>query len=178
MSPELFYPDKSGLKGARPTKQSDCYALGMVIYEVLSGQTPFLPFHWCVVMRKVIDGERPSRPNGPEGAQFTDDLWQTLDRCWAAEPQHRPCATTVLERLERVSSSLRAPSSPQSDESTGADEDDWDIGSDSSSGVSSRFSLRYFVGFLCGVLCLPQLQTTFRKSLSSEPRGGAVLGAS
>jgi hypothetical protein len=177
MSPELFYPDKSDLKGARPTKQSDCYAFGMVIYEVLSGQAPFLPFRWCVVVRKVIEGERPSRPNGPEGAQFTDDLWQMLNLCWEAQPERRPSVATALECLERVSRSLRTPSSPQSDESTGVDEDNWDIRSDSS-GVSSWFSLRYFVGFLCGVLCLLQLQTAVRKTVPSEPSGGTDLGAS
>jgi len=34
MSPELLYPDKFGAKGFRPTTRSDCYALGMVVYEV------------------------------------------------------------------------------------------------------------------------------------------------
>jgi serine/threonine protein kinase len=37
MSPELLDPEMFGLpelEGERPTKQSDCYALGMVIYEV------------------------------------------------------------------------------------------------------------------------------------------------
>jgi serine/threonine protein kinase len=34
MSPELLDPELFGVQGDRPTKQSDCYALGMVIYEV------------------------------------------------------------------------------------------------------------------------------------------------
>jgi len=37
MSPELLDPQRFGMPAAednRPTKQSDCYALGMVIYEV------------------------------------------------------------------------------------------------------------------------------------------------
>ena len=37
MSPELLYPEKFGMpesEGNWPTRQSDCYALGMVIYEV------------------------------------------------------------------------------------------------------------------------------------------------
>ena len=36
MSPELLDPDRFGVsqaEGDRPTRQSDCYALGMVIYE-------------------------------------------------------------------------------------------------------------------------------------------------
>jgi hypothetical protein len=34
MSPELLDPEMFGIQGDRPTRQSDCYALGMVIYEV------------------------------------------------------------------------------------------------------------------------------------------------
>ena len=37
MSPELMYPDFFGIppsEGTRPTTKSDCYAFGMVIYEV------------------------------------------------------------------------------------------------------------------------------------------------
>ena len=37
MSPELLAPDQFGITDDRPTKQSDCYALGMVIYEVCAG---------------------------------------------------------------------------------------------------------------------------------------------
>lgn len=33
-SPELLVPEQFKFNDARPTKQSDCYALGMVIYEV------------------------------------------------------------------------------------------------------------------------------------------------
>jgi len=37
MSPELLDPERLEMpesEGNRPTRQSDCYALGMVIYEV------------------------------------------------------------------------------------------------------------------------------------------------
>ena len=37
MSPELLDPERFGIPRSednRPTRQSDCYALGMVIYEV------------------------------------------------------------------------------------------------------------------------------------------------
>ena len=44
MSPELLDPELFGipeLEGDRPTKQSDCYAFGMVIYEVRVRASPF-----------------------------------------------------------------------------------------------------------------------------------------
>jgi serine/threonine protein kinase len=34
MSPELLHPERFGFTDTRPTKESDCYAFGMVIYEV------------------------------------------------------------------------------------------------------------------------------------------------
>lgn len=34
MSPGLLDPDQFGIADCRPTKKSDCYALGMVVYEV------------------------------------------------------------------------------------------------------------------------------------------------
>jgi len=36
MSPELFYPMQFNLPKIQLTKESDCYAFGMVIYEVSS----------------------------------------------------------------------------------------------------------------------------------------------
>lgn len=96
MSPELLDPDQFGPKDGRPTKESDRYALGMVVYEVLSGKFPFAPYRDYVVMRKVIEGERPERPQGEEGARFTDYLWQTLQQCWTQEPTGRPGIEVIL----------------------------------------------------------------------------------
>jgi hypothetical protein len=47
MSPELLDPDRFGAKDWRPTKQSDCYALGMVVYEVRDRLFVLAPpIHW------------------------------------------------------------------------------------------------------------------------------------
>ena len=102
MSPELLHPEQYDLKDSRPTRGSDCYALGMVIYEVLSGQVPFPESKEFIVMRKVIEGEHPERPKGAEGVWFTDDLWETLVHCWA-QPGNRPSIEGVLECLGQVS---------------------------------------------------------------------------
>ena len=109
MSPELLDPDRFGPTDGRPTKESDCYALGMVIYEVLSGKFPFAPYREYVVMRKVIEGERPERPEGVEGGRFTDYLWHTLQLCWAQEPKGRPTIGEVLDCLGPVPKGWKPP---------------------------------------------------------------------
>jgi serine/threonine protein kinase len=129
MSPELLEAHQLGTKDSRPTKESDCYALGMVIYEVLSGQAPFTPYKDFIVMRKVIEGERPERPEGVKGEWFVGDLWETLEMCWVAQPESRPSIQDVFERLEQVSRDWKPPSS-QADEDMDVDvdedEDLWD----------------------------------------------------
>ena len=100
MSPERLNPIQFGLKDGRPTKESDCYALGMVVLEVLSGQVPFTedPSDFTA-MQKILDGVRPERPQGIEGVCFTDELWVMLQRCWLSRPAHRPTAEGILECL-------------------------------------------------------------------------------
>jgi serine/threonine protein kinase len=124
MSPELFFPDQFDLKDSRPTKESDCYALGMVIYEVLSGQVPFASLNKFTIPQKLIDGERPGRPGGAEGVLFADDLWGMLGLCWATQPNSRPSIEVVYESLDQVSGTWK-PLPPQANNGTD-DESAWD----------------------------------------------------
>jgi hypothetical protein len=136
MSPELFCPKKFGLEDDRRTKRSDCYALGMVVYEVLSGQAPFSDCGIYDVVVNVSGGERPGRPRGTEGKWFTNAIWRILEHCWMPKPEDRPTIEDVLRCLEEMSrfwmplsprtvaslpmtnSSTRNTSGPDTEEST------------------------------------------------------------
>ena len=108
MSPELIAPESFNSNG-HPTKASDCYALGMVVYETLSGKTPFSPHKDPFVIQTVLKGERPKRPEGEEGTLLTDDIWRMLGLCWKHEPGERTNAEAVLRCLEGTSSLPRPP---------------------------------------------------------------------
>ena len=103
MSPELLDPGRFNLTEGRRTKESDCYALGMVIYEILSGQAPFAPLRPPPVIWRVLEGLRPERPEGEVRVLFTDDIWRTLELCWKHQPDERISAKTILQRLENTS---------------------------------------------------------------------------
>ena len=95
MSPELINPQRFGLENGRPTKPSDCYALGMVIYETISGHVPFHKDSNLSVLAKVLEGGRP-----PREPYFADSLWKMLEACWEPQPGDRPSIETVLRCLE------------------------------------------------------------------------------
>jgi len=107
MSPELFDLEN---QGHLPTKLSDCYALGMVIWEVLSGRLPFYQFGNWIIPGKILRGDRPERPQGEEGVWFTDEVWEVLGSCWMAQPEDHPSIEDVLQCLREASRSWRPPS--------------------------------------------------------------------
>ena len=107
MSPELLAPSEYGFKTSRPTKSSDCYALGMVIYETISGNIPFHEALDMAVFLCVVKGERPRREAG-----FTDDLWKMTEQCWAPQPDDRPSIEGVLHCLETSSNSTSSTDAP------------------------------------------------------------------
>jgi hypothetical protein len=109
MGPECIFPQEFGFKDSRPTKSSDCYSLGMVIYETISGNPPFHEYADMSVFLKVLKGEHPSR-----GVEFTEGLWGMLERCWMFQPNSRPGVEDVLQYLESVLNGSELPSSKTS----------------------------------------------------------------
>ena len=137
MSPELIAPQRFGLKSSRPTKSSDCYALGMVIYETISGNLPFYEDTDLTVFVKVLEGERP-----PRGANFRKDLWRTLELCWEPQPDNRPTLEDVFRCL--VFSIVSEPPFLEEDEGMQEDGDDGDSVSGSSDGASDASTTSSF----------------------------------
>ena len=108
MSPERISPEDFGLKTSRPSKSSDCYSLGMVIYEIISGNVPFHEDIDFTVFVKVLKGERPRREEG-----FPDSLWDMMERCWMPQPSDRSGVEDVLQCLETCSDRVGEEHSPQ-----------------------------------------------------------------
>ena len=122
MSPELLDPDRFGISDDRPTKQSDCYALGMVVYEVradaiiptsaevyvtylqvLCGNAPYWEItNEPAVINAIINGEKPQKPEAMEKLGFTDELWGLIERCWSVDASARPDVRTMLSHLNHA----------------------------------------------------------------------------
>ena len=117
MSPELLDPERFG-SGGRPTCESDCYALGMVIYEVswlhslrwpfihpsqvLTGLRPFHRLHGYTPVAAVLRGERPEKPLEAESLCFSHELWGLVQSCWNESSSARPTARVLLNHLSSI----------------------------------------------------------------------------
>ena len=129
MSPELLDPKHFGLYGSHPTKESDRFALGMALYEILSGEAPFGELGPHVASVRILAGQRPGRPEGERGEQFTDSLWNVLERCWRHKPGDRATAKEVLLCLGGIITSPSRKSSRMTYDGDAEEnsDDQWDI---------------------------------------------------
>ncbi|KIO28627.1 hypothetical protein M407DRAFT_71576, partial [Tulasnella calospora MUT 4182] len=95
-SPELL------MDSSRRTFQSDVYAFGMTIYEILAGKLPFADTKgMAAFVLCVIRGERPATEpsDAPDGSSYLH-LWGEAKKCWDGEPTRRPQILSVLRRLD------------------------------------------------------------------------------
>lgn len=102
MAPELLLPDKFGLSKGVPSKEADIYALGLTVYQVLTGKWPFFPRREADIMFAVISGERPPKPENMEEIGMTDGLWDLLEWCWRGDRMARPTIVEVLRKFYEI----------------------------------------------------------------------------
>ncbi|CAE6399658.1 unnamed protein product [Rhizoctonia solani] len=86
------------------SEKSDVYALGMTLYEVMTGQLPYYGKSDVLVILLVVQKrEPPERPESiPDGHETMDNLWELLLRCWSFEPTARPSAAGVAEAVKTL----------------------------------------------------------------------------
>ena len=106
MAPEPLNPGKFGKTNSRPTQPADIYALGMEIYEVLTGFYPFREqFATYQLVFLVVGGARPTKLDNAEEIWFGNGTWKLVKECWREKSTKRPTVERAFVHLARVSES-------------------------------------------------------------------------
>ena len=84
-TPDYISPEQ--VKGQRGDQRSDIYALGVMLYEMLTGETPFSgPNPLAVMNERVLHDPRPARKLR---AEISPQLQEILNRALERDPRHR-----------------------------------------------------------------------------------------
>jgi len=97
MAPELLADEED--PDIHLTKETDVYALGMLIIELYTGKAPFNgQIKSPKIADAVIHGRRPHRPRELYG--FNDCLWELARGCWQEDPTLRPSIAAISGSLD------------------------------------------------------------------------------
>ncbi|KAJ1302953.1 hypothetical protein OPQ81_003246 [Rhizoctonia solani] len=90
----------------KTTQAGDIFALGMIIFETITGIIPYAGSSDPVVMFSIASGKLPDRPQAhiPIGVEQADRLWSAITSCWAYSPNERPKAREVRSQLDGITS--------------------------------------------------------------------------
>lgn len=81
----LAYISPEVLKNHEYTTKNDVYAFSMLLYEIVTGNEPFIGVNVYEIVYSVIQGIRPIIPDS-----ISEQCQDLISRCWSEDPDERP----------------------------------------------------------------------------------------
>jgi serine/threonine protein kinase, bacterial len=88
------------ITGRQPEPSTDIYAVGITLYELLTGRPPFPVGHPAAVIHHHLNTVAPRLPGIP------DVLWPLIEACLAKDPGTRPTAPWLAQALRAAGPAL------------------------------------------------------------------------
>lgn len=79
-------------------RQAEIYSFGIVLWEIVTGKTPFEGCDWKKIYELVVEDQKQE----PVGEDCPKLLQEIIDECRAYEPEQRPSVNEILERLSAI----------------------------------------------------------------------------
>jgi hypothetical protein len=94
-TPAYMAPER--LQGRKAKPANDTYALGVLLYETLTGQPPYPAETW----EELATVRREQPPPRPEVSGLPEPVVRLVEQCLALEPKQRPSASQVAWTLRK-----------------------------------------------------------------------------
>ncbi|EXX55881.1 Cmk2p [Rhizophagus irregularis DAOM 197198w] len=96
--------------GKKHTAESDIYSIGMLMWEISSGQPPFYGYyHDFYLVLKITAGMRPPIVSGTPS-----EYKELMEQCWDANPKNRPKIETLLDAIKGINKKFREKNNNES----------------------------------------------------------------
>lgn len=95
-----LYMAPEQIRGAGIEARTDVHALGVMLFEMLTGRVPFEATSPIAVLGRILLEPAPKLEGVPEG------VCELVQACLAKNPEERPSASSVVERLRAVALAL------------------------------------------------------------------------
>ncbi|RGB30570.1 kinase-like domain-containing protein [Rhizophagus diaphanus] len=88
------------INGKEYTFKSDIYSIAMLMWEISSGQSPFINYeHDSNLAINIIDGMRPKIIS-----EIPSEYKSLMEQCWDADPLKRPDIYTLRDKMNEIMS--------------------------------------------------------------------------
>ncbi|XP_029965094.1 ankyrin repeat and protein kinase domain-containing protein 1 [Salarias fasciatus] len=93
-----------------PGTSFDVYSFGIVIWEILAQQKPYLGCSLTTVLLQVSEGKRPCEKKIPEPRPSEcEQMIVAMKHCWNQDPRKRPPFSDMVRRTEALSEIMKIP---------------------------------------------------------------------
>ncbi|RIA91961.1 kinase-like domain-containing protein [Glomus cerebriforme] len=88
------------IAGKITTFASDIYSIGMLMWEITSGQPPFINKHNFDLAMRIMNGMRPKIVTGTPL-----EYKKLMEQCWNADPTERPNINDLKNKMHEINKS-------------------------------------------------------------------------
>ncbi|KAM9426225.1 receptor-interacting serine/threonine-protein kinase 3 isoform 1-T2 [Pholidichthys leucotaenia] len=100
-----YMPPEAFTISYNPTKASDIYSYGILLWSIVTGKQPYPNALSSIVKLRIPQGDRPSLDeirSQTAGIAGLTTLMHVMERCWQPKPENRPTAHECVAVTEEI----------------------------------------------------------------------------